>query len=631
MAALFISHCSDDTAIMDVISNSLDEIFADSIMIFCTYNNGILPGKDRGPSIARMLQKSDAMIAIITDSYMRSVICLSEIAAFWAKGGNVLPIIYNHETGIEFINELFGQDLIYVSAKNKNTDDLFRWIEQHFGVTPDKAKLAEKWLDALSSDPDNLQNRRGEKSWRAFIGSKKQYEDFIHYCMKSGIKKIRDTPLSPADVRKNLVGKKQVFLLGTNNKGIISGNTEIFVDVLLNGGDLYVLIANKGSQFCRDVAAVESNPSMFDDLEEFEAEAHREANRFSDEFSLVQDHLRSIYRRAKKKSSQDSRSLGHLYFGCAFTLIRQTVILGLNPDDNTLWAWMTLTMPPKRASCGTISMEICEAMDDGNADNRTLTENIKEYVQEICELAKKYKQFYEITINSPLPAYFSEFGNLDTAKSEWKQYYDEAQRNMQQHQNCRKELIEIAAQHPLIQGESPDEIFRSRLDAGMDLYEKLRNEGKKTVIYVPGDLHIPDKRSLSSAGVQYILSTGRVSADDLLGEEMNRKYKGDEGVYNSADECYVASRVFLDGDFCRLHCVCSDSQAQRKKLFYWKAGVIPMIHTVPNDSFHNDFNETFDVVPDIIFNDHDWQDKNSVHYRRTRSSRKPGFMANGED
>lgn len=48
-----------------------------------------------------------------------------------------------------------------------------------------------------------------------------------------------------------------------------------------------------------------------------------------------------------------------MYFGCAFTMIRQTVIMGLNPDDNTLWAWMTLTLPPKRASCGTITSFSC--------------------------------------------------------------------------------------------------------------------------------------------------------------------------------------------------------------------------------------------------------------------------------
>ena len=25
---------------------------------------------------------------------------------------------------------------------------------------------------------------------------------------------------------------------------------------------------------------------------------------------------------------------------------------------------------------------------------------------------------------------------------------------------------------------------------------------------------------------------------------MNKKYKGDEGVYNSSDECFVASKIF---------------------------------------------------------------------------------------
>lgn len=119
MASLFISHCSDDKDIMDKVQCSLSNIFYDSVDVFCTYNNGILPGKDRGPFIAQKLREYDTMIAIITDCYMRSVICLSELAAFWAKGGCVLPIIFNGETGIEFITELYGQDLIYVNAQNK--------------------------------------------------------------------------------------------------------------------------------------------------------------------------------------------------------------------------------------------------------------------------------------------------------------------------------------------------------------------------------------------------------------------------------------------------------------------------------------------------------------------------------
>lgn len=623
MNSLFISHCSDDTEIMDIVHGSLKKIFDNSTEIFCTYEEGIPPGKDRGPFIARKLRSYNTMIAIITDSYMRSVICISELAAFWAKGGNILPIIYNGDTGISFINKLFGQDLIYVSSETRNSSDLTRWLNENFGIPEDKAQPAKKWLDAVQSNPDNLKNRTVGNPWRAFIGSEKKYDDFIHYCMSSGIRKIQNLPLSPDEIRKNLVGKKQVYLIGTNNKGIISNNTEILIDVLLNGGDLYVLIANKGSQFCRDVAAIESIPSMFDSFEDFEKETERENKRFKNEFGLVQEHLRSVYRTALNKSRIEHRNLGHLYFGCSFTAVRQTVIMGLDPDK--FWAWVTFTMPPRRASSGTVSMEVYNEINDNSNNDLSLTYNIKEYVMEICELAKKYKQFYEITLNSFLPEYFTEYGNLDAAKAEWKQFYDNAQKNMQKHQNYNRELIEIAAQHPLVNGEKPDTVFKSRLDRGILLYEQLKKEGKSPVIYVPGDLHIPDKRSLSSAGVEYILSTGKVMPEDLLGEEMNRKYKGEDGVYNSADECFTASKIFMNGNFSRLHCICSDSQAWRKKLFYWRFGVIPMIYTVPNDSFHNDFDETFDAVPNIIFSDHDWQSKDSKHYKRTRTQRKPDF------
>ena len=621
---IFISHCSDDTDIMDLISDSLPQIF-DPQDVFCTYKKGILPGKDRGPFIARELKKATKMIAIITNSYLRSVICISELASFWAKGGNVLPIIYNGEIGVAFINKLFGQDLIYVSAQNKNTNDLVNWLEKSLEVPPEKAQLARKWLDAEQSDPDRLPNRADGSSWRPFIGGDCQYADFIHYCIASGIKKIQNTPLSPDELRQNIVNKKQVYLLGTNNSSVIQANLSLFTEVLQNGGDIYVLIANNGSQFCRDVAAIESNPSMYDRMEDFEKEVEREENRFHNAFGIVQDQLRSIYRNALKTSRIQNKPIGHLYIGCAFTLVRQTVIMGIDRDANKFWAWLTMTMPPKRASSGTISMEVCEAMDDGNPDNRTFTENIVEYVTEICELAKKYGQFYEITLNSELPEYFKEYGNLNAAKAEWNKYFTHAQENMQLHQGYPRELIEIAAQHPLSNGKEPDTVFKARLDEGIRLYEKLKQSGKSPVIYVPGDIHIPDQYSLSKAGVEYILSTGRVPAEDLLGEDMNRKYKGEHGVYNSADECFTAAQIFLNGDFCRLHCVCSDSQAMRKKLFYWRFGVLPMIYTIPDDSYHNAFNETFSSVPSIIFSDPDWQDPDSVHYKRTRLDRKPGF------
>ena len=626
MNSLFLSHCSDDTAIMDQICSSLPEIFgSDTQKIFCTYQNGILPGMDRGPYIAKKLNSYNTMIAIITNCYLRSVICISELASFWAKGGNVLPIIYNGETGVNFIKQLFGKDLIYVSSNNKNNGDLVRWLEQSLGVAAEKAELAKRWLDAEQSDPDHLTNRTDGTTWRPFIGGDDQYKNYIHYCNASGIRKIRNTPLSSDELRRNLVNKKEVYLLGTNNSSVVLANISLFSEVLRNGNNLYVLLANNDSQFCQDVAAIESCPSIYDSMEQFEKEVKREKERLHNAFGMVKDQLRSIYRNAMKDCHKQNKPIGHLYLGCAFTLVRQTVIMGLDPEQNKLWAWMTLTMPPKRASSGTISMEVCGAMNDGNSEYRTLTENIEEYVTEICELANKYGQFYEITLNSALPDYFKEFGNLEAAKSEWSNYYNNAKNNMKKHKGCSRELIEIAAQHPLHNGTEPDTVFKARLDAGIMIYENLKQSGKSPAIYVPGDIHIPDQCALSEAGIQYILSTGRVPADDLFGEEMNRKYKGEHGVYNSADECFTAARIFLDGDFCQLHCVCSDSQAQRKKLFYWRFGVIPMIHTVPNDMFHDDFNETFDAVPNVIFRDPDWQDPNSYDYRRTRSNRKAGF------
>lgn len=38
----------------------------------------------------------------------------------------------------------------------------------------------------------------------------------------------------------------------------------------------------------------------------------------------------------------------------------------------------------------------------------------------------------------------------------------------------------------------------------------------------------------------------------------NEPYKADESVLNSSDECFVvASKIFFNGDYRELHCVCA--------------------------------------------------------------------------
>ena len=85
----------------------------------------------------------------------------------------------------------------------------------------------------------------------------------------------------------------------------------------------------------------------------------------------------------------------------------------------------------------------------------------------------------------------------------WNNLQIKAKENMLRHEkNGNGVLIEVAAQHPLIDGLFPNEEFEKRLQTAIELYRENKAKGISTKIYVPGSLHmdkgVADKRSLSS-------------------------------------------------------------------------------------------------------------------------------------
>lgn len=208
----------------------------------------------------------------------------------------------------------------------------------------------------------------------------------------------------------------------------------------------------------------------------------------------------------------------------------------------------------------------------------------------------------------------------------WRKLADEACDVMAQVRKNDGLLIEVAAQHPLIDGVYPNPEFSVRLDAAIKRYE-LERENRETVkIYVPGSRHmqngIADRISLSAAGCNY-LETHGVDPADLYGKDANSKYKGDDGVYNSSDECYVATRLFRDLGFGRLASYCSPAQLMRKALSYIQFGVLPDMYSVPcEDMFHDYIDEIFIHIP-VFLGDGTGLQVNSDEAKRLREIRKP--------
>ena len=191
----------------------------------------------------------------------------------------------------------------------------------------------------------------------------------------------------------------------------------------------------------------------------------------------------------------------------------------------------------------------------------------------------------------------------------------------------KKVLIECAAQHPLKDGFLPGEEFEKRLNKTIELYNEYKSQGFEVKIYVPGSRHksnnIADKISLSLCGKKYLISKN-IPSNDIYSVLYNQKYKGFEGVYNSADECYVASKIFKDENFDKLISVASPAQMFRKTLFYIYFGVMPQNYTAPTDDmFHDYVDELFNKIMYVLLEDNSLQENNSREAIVNRNDRCP--------
>lgn len=170
---------------------------------------------------------------------------------------------------------------------------------------------------------------------------------------------------------------------------------------------------------------------------------------------------------------------------------------------------------------------------------------------------------------------------------QWKEKELEAKCKSKGRKNLyKKTLVEVAAQHPLKEGKSPGEEYAKRLDIVCELVDE------DTYIYLPGSLHTPDDIPLSEAGKEYLLKKG-VPEDRLIITE--------DEVYNSIDECKVASRILVENEFAELICICSPAQLMRKALSYISFGVYPSFRIAScGELFHSYVEEATRNIPILL-------------------------------
>jgi hypothetical protein len=212
-------------------------------------------------------------------------------------------------------------------------------------------------------------------------------------------------------------------------------------------------------------------------------------------------------------------------------------------------------------------------------------------------------------------------------KALWHAKYSLAQAFMvERAKHSPKVLIEVAAQHPLTDGLYPNEEFQARLERGKELFEAYSALTSNVEIYVPGSSHVfsgqTDRISLSEAGRRF-LEQHEIPEQIIRGDDLNWRYKGNDGVYGSADECFVTASYFKDAGFSILASVVSPAQMLRKTLHYIEFGVVPLNYTAPTlNAFHDYIEELFEQIPNILSVDSTLQG-NSAEARRLREERKP--------
>ena len=197
----------------------------------------------------------------------------------------------------------------------------------------------------------------------------------------------------------------------------------------------------------------------------------------------------------------------------------------------------------------------------------------------------------------------------DKAYQQWEKYYESALENtkkVKRGSSKQSTLIEVSAQHPLVNGIKPNAEFSARLDFAIDLYNKLISNGQAVKIYVPGSKHkfneTTDLISLSHAGTNYLLEH-YILDDNILDVKDALKYSNLNGVYCSEDECKTAYDLFKNESYTKLVCICSPGQLMRKYLYYIKLGIVPDVYSIPCDSmFHNPVEEFFINIPKVINN-----------------------------
>lgn len=600
---VFISHTQKDFEQCKLGPLFCDVLVTNNYEVFCSSNPNtqIETGKELHEEMNRQLKECDIFLAIVTENYLRSPHCVYEmsVARFLMKNQPI--IIYANDNTQKNISDIANPEWICINLSNEDGVNVgYQRLINTFNIKKEQQPKIYTFLQLITTIP---------VSNRPYIGmSKEKYKNLLEYCEKEGITKFSNGNIYTKDEMISHFGQaKIIYIVSTTGAGLLKTlKEEALVKALGNKSIINIIIPDRDSTFCHDVAEAECNRDGYNSVI-----AEQNRYRIEAEFVASIQFLNEAICLAKKKYGND---IGAIYCYSSHTLLRQTIVLVIS-DKQTSWGWINMTMPPLRTT-DTPSIAICD-----NSVKNGLDKLIINHCECLMNIAEKKNAVRKICGNSSAEKLCTT--NIETY---WKEKKKKAEIHMASYRKkYKKILIEVAAQHPLIDGHLPNNEFKHRLDVAFKISQQIGTD--QVWIYIPGSRHKhegqADTISLSLAGKIYLKNLG-VDETHIFADEANYKYKGDLGVYNSADECYVTSQMFCDNNFGRLICICSPNQIMRKTFYYIEFGLLPECYGIPNaEMYHDVITEYFGSLHHTVYEDHNWQNIDSINGIKSRIERKP--------
>lgn len=368
---IFISHSTADKKVLKgkngfesiLINNHYDLFFSSNPKHGTNHDKSLFQQLDEN------IKKCQYFIAIITENYYRSYYCLYEMSIARYKNKKIIPIFSSISTK-EKSHELLNHDVISIIASQSDKNNSIAAETLCYSL---KIKLDSNEIHIFQ----NLLKRlsRPPKSQKPFIGmSKDEYLSIFGYCEKNGITKFGTGQIyEDQEIQNHIIGAKQVYIIAITGSSLFKKLKDNAIPTaLLNGTSFNIILSDKNSSFCKDVAKAESFNTPSNDII-----VSMNENRLNNEFDSTHLYLNEAYETASQNSSpHPNRSLGIITCYNSRTLLRQTIVLTID-KHNSAWGWMTMTMPPSKTANNPSIGFSCDNINDTTTIAHFLLNHLK--------------------------------------------------------------------------------------------------------------------------------------------------------------------------------------------------------------------------------------------------------------